>query len=154
MITIEEFLSRMPTPQSRQAAQRLMDVAEGNCGFVYRGVTGVSIRYRCSAWPASLSVAWIYPFPGEKGWMKTKDFTFGAGLGTRNFFESLPAHLREVLETWASSALTGMNGSDVSSVGVNAWSITHEEAAANIDVLAERLANVLRELAALPAEGT
>ena len=30
--------------------------------------------------------------------------------------------------------------------------ITYEDAAANIDVLAERLANVLRELGELPAE--
>ena len=43
---------------------------------------------------------------------------------------------------------------DVSSRGLHAWAISHEDAAANIDVLAERLENVLRDLQQLEvAEG-
>ena len=48
--------------------------------------------------------------------------------------------------------LRGMNSGEVVREGLIARSVTHEDAAANIDVLAERLANVLRGLAALPAE--
>ncbi len=81
--------------------------------------------------------------------MKTHDFSFGAGIGNEGFFENLRTDLREVLETWASSALAGMNVSDVSSVGVIARSVTHAQAAENIDLLCERLANVLRSLSEL-----
>ena len=81
--------------------------------------------------------------------MRTRDFSFGAGTGNEGFFESLRPDLCEVLENWSRSASNGMYVTDVSSVGVQARSITHEDAAANIDVLAERLANVLRELSAL-----
>ena len=83
--------------------------------------------------------------------MRTRGFSFGAGIGIEGFFESLRTDLREVLENWSRSASNGLHVTDVSSVGVKARSITHEDAAANIEVLAERLASVLRELAALPA---
>lgn len=78
--------------------------------------------------------------------MRTRDFSFGAGTGNEGFFESLRTDLREVLETWASSALAGMNVSDASSVGVIARFITHEQAANNIELLEERLKNVLLSL--------
>ena len=84
--------------------------------------------------------------------MKTRDFSFGTGIGNEGFFENLGAGLREVLENWAGSALSGMYVTDASSVGVIARSITHEQAAENIDLLCERLANVLKELAGLTAE--
>lgn len=152
MITKDEFLNRMPSTEARKAVKRLMDVAKENHGVVYFGVTGISIRACYPAWATPLSVAWIYPYPGVRGWARTRDFTFGAGIGNEGFFESLRTDLREVLENWSRSASNGMYVTDVSSVGVMARSITHEDAAANIDVLAERLANVLRELAALPAK--
>ncbi len=86
--------------------------------------------------------------------MKTRDFSFGAGPGRKGYFENVPAHLRRFLESWADSFSTHPDARDVSSKGVNAWAFTQEYAAANIDVLAERLEQVMRELAALPAEGT
>ena len=62
----------------------------------------------------------------------------------------LPENLRELLESWAAQYEGHPGGTDISTTGLKAWAITHEEAAANIDVLTERLASVLRELAALP----
>ncbi len=81
--------------------------------------------------------------------MKTRDFSFGIGL---DGFDGLPEQIGNLLVAWSRSAVADMNSTDVSNNWAIARSITHEEAAANIDVLAERLASVLRELAALPAE--
>ena len=151
MITRQELLNGMPSPQARQAAQRLINVAQENGGRVDYGVTGISIRRKCAAWHNPVSVAWIH-LPGGRGSTKTRDFSFGAGNGEGDFFDRLPRHLRDVLNEWAGSALVGMNSSGLDDETMSARFITYEEAAANIDPLAERLANVLRELAALPAE--
>ena len=147
-ITIEQFLASIPDPDSRQAAERLITVVRDHHGTIEPGDVGISLRGRCPARSEPNSLVWIYP-PGRRGWMKTRDFSFGAGIGNEGFFENLRTDLREVLETWASSALAGMNVSDVSSVGVIARSITHAQAAENIDLLCERLANVLRSLSEL-----
>ena len=143
MTTRQEFLERMPTPEARRAAERLMHVAEENGARVHPVKVGISIRCQCRAWRNDLSVSWIYPWPGERGWMKTMDFSFGAGNGTDGFFEQLPDHLREFLEDWADLFSTDGFTRDVSSKGVIAWSMSHEAAVAHIDLLADRLQNVL-----------
>ena len=56
------------------------------------------------------------------------------------------------MNEWAGSALVGMNSSGLDDETMSARFITYEDAAANMDVLAERLANVLRELGELAAE--
>ena len=84
------------------------------------------------------------------GWMGTRDFPFGAGLGRQGYFEGVPVHLREFLERWAGSFSNHPDTRDVSSKSVNAWAFTHGDAVRNIDYLAERLANVLRKLTVLP----
>ena len=81
--------------------------------------------------------------------MKTRDFSFGIGI---DGLDGLPEPIGNLLLEWSRSAVADMNSTDASNNWAIARSITHEDAAANIDVLAERLANVLRELAALPAE--
>ena len=43
----------------------------------YGASYGLSIRAKCSAWPRPITVAWLYSQPG-KGWMRTRDFSFGA----------------------------------------------------------------------------
>ena len=77
---------------------------------------------------------------------------FGAGNWSPNFFESLPTNLREVLENWADLFADDIFVHDVSSPGFKAWAITLEDAAANIDVLANRLDKVLSDLGALESE--
>ncbi len=145
-ITRQEFLERMPSPEVRQAAQRLMTVANNNGGLVALGYAGISIRRRCQHWENPVTVAWLYPRSGEKGWMKTKDFSFGAGIGEPDFFDRLPDQLRELLECWADSFSSDGYASDVSSVGVKAWSFTHEYAARHIDQMSDRLETVLNDL--------
>ena len=77
---------------------------------------------------------------------------FGAGNWSPNFFESLPTNLREVLENWADLFADDIFVHDVSSSGSKVWAITLEDAAANIDVLANRLDKVLSDLGALESE--
>ena len=75
--------------------------------------------------------------------MRTRDFSFGYGRdGNGNLPEELSGRLRD----WSHECVSGINSIDVSNDWAIARSITHEEAAANIDVLAERLANILRAL--------
>ena len=134
MTTRQTFLERMPTPEAQRAAKRLMRVAEENGARVNPEKMEISIRCPCRAWPNELSVSWIYPWPGERGWRKTADFSFGAGNGTAGFFEGPPDHLRECLENWADQFSTDGFTRDVSSKGVMAWSMSHEAAVAHIDL--------------------
>jgi hypothetical protein len=84
--------------------------------------------------------------------MRLRDFSFGAGAGSNGWFESLPRNLRQTLEGWARWCLEGFQTFDASSVGVNAGSIAHQAAAANIDLLCELLERVLREISDLQPE--
>ena len=149
-LTMEEFLERLPDRQTRAAIERLKAVAEENDGFIYLGDSGISIRRYSPVWRTPLSIAWVYP-PGERGWMRLRDFSFGAGAGSNGWFETLPENLRQTLERWADSFSQGLGAMNVSSAGLNAWAISHQDAAANIDLLAQRLDRVLRELGELEA---
>ena len=65
-----------------------------------------------------------------------------------------PPALVEVLESWTALFEGDVFTSNASSKEVTGWTISHEDATANIDVLAERLENVLRSLQQLEvAEG-
>ena len=149
-ITIAEFLERMPSPQARRAAERLMDVAKENGGIIYLGDAGISIRYpQGPAWQYPISVAWLYP--DERGWMRTREFSFGRqtqGKGPEN----LPTEVRQVLKSWSDSFAKDPCAVDVSSSGVDAWAISHEVAVKHIDELAERLKKVLVELKTIRLE--
>ena len=151
-ISRNEFLGQMPNPRVREAAEGLMKVTEESGGFVYFGDAGISIRCTCPAWPAPpFSIAWIYPFDDRNGWSRTRGFTFGM---TNWGMDVKPAALIDTLENWTAQFENDTFVTDASSKDVTGWAITHEDAAKNIDVLADRLEEVLRELAALPAEGT
>ena len=139
----DEFLAQMPSPQVREAAERLLDVAQERGGFVYFGTRGISIRCRCPAWQQALSLVWIYPFPGRTGWSVAKEFTFGMTLWD---IEKYPAELLAILRSWTAQFEEDTFVTRASSSNIDAWAITHEVAATNIDLLAERLANVLISL--------
>ena len=149
-ITIPEFLEQMPSPQVRQAAQRLMAVAEENGGLVKPGHTGISLRYPAApAWPHPISVAWLYP--GERGWMKTRCFSFGK-LKEGNGPESLPDEVRQALKSWFDSFADDADAVDVSTANVAAWAIKHEAAVRHIDQLATRLQQVMATLQTIHLE--
>ena len=147
----EEFLEKMPSPSVQEAANRLFEVSENGGASLGWGSAGVSIRIKTPIWRVPVSVAWLYP-PGAQINLAAA-FTFGAGNWSPNFFESLPANLCEVLENWANQFAGDAYTRDVSGTGFKAWSISLEDAALNIDVLAERLHKVLSELESLePAD--
>ena len=148
-ISRNEFLGQMPNPRVREAAEGLMKVTEESGGFVYFGDAGISIRCTCPAWPAPpFSIAWIYPFDDRNGWSRTRGFTFGM---TNWGMDVKPAALIDTLENWTAQFENDTFVTDASSKDVTGWAITHEDAATNIDVLAERLANVLHSLRQLDA---
>ena len=138
---LESFHGEM----ERDAANRLFEVARQHHATYDWSSGGVSIRRQCAAWRAPITVAWLYA-PSAQGWMRAGGFIFGAGNGDRDFFEKLPQHLRDTLENWAAQFSHDSFTNDVSTTGLRAWSITHEEAAANIDLLCERVANILSNL--------
>ena len=148
-ISREEFLERMPSREVEAAAHKLLEVASQHHARLQWGHAGVSIRGRTPAWRSPVTVAWLYPSGVNISLSGT--FTFGAGNFTSNFFESLPPNLREVLENWTDQFANDGYTTDVSNPVFKAWSITHEDAVANIDVLAERLDKVLFSLQQLEA---
>ena len=146
----EEFLDRMPSPDVREAANLLLKVPETRNASLYWGNAGVTIRCHTPSRRSPVAVAWLYP-PGVNIRL-SGNCCFGAGNWSPNFFESLPTNLREVLENWADLLADDIFVHDVSSPGSKVWAITLEDAAANIDVLANRLDKVLSDLRALESE--
>ena len=146
----EEFLDRMPSPDVREAANRLLQVSESRNASLYWGNAGVTIRCHTPSRRSPVAVAWLYP-PGVNIGL-SGNCCFGAGNWSPNYFESLPANLLEVLENWVELFADDIIGHDVSSPGFKARGISLEDAAANIDVLANRLDKVLSDLEALESE--
>ena len=143
-ISREEFLGRLPSPEIEAAAHTLLEITSQHHGRLAWGHAGVSIRGRTPTWGSPVTVVWLYPPAVSINLSGT--FTFGAGNFYPDFFESLPANLRTVLEDWVNQFAHDPYTRDVSSTGFKAWYIGHEDAAANIDVLAGRLENILRSL--------
>ena len=148
-ITRRSFLDDFTSDETRKAATRLLDVAqESSATFEWGMRGGVSIRGRCSRWQQPITVAWLYtPLMEGRGWMRTKDFTFGVGI-----LDNDPAaeeELRGVLQRWVDGFRDDPFTTGASSRGVVAWSVDYDAAARHIDLLAGRLAWVLRELNSL-----
>ena len=145
-LTRESFLEGFADGDASGAAARLLDVALQSDGEISFGETyGLSIRAKCSAWKQPISVAWLYSEPAKRGWMRTRDFSFGASV----FESELPDELRATLQRWANEFSEDDFTEDVSSKGVNAWAVTHDAAVRHQDHLVERLRTIFSELAAL-----
>ena len=147
-LTRETFLDDFTDGEERNAAQRLLDVAQGSGAAFEWGPSGVSVRMRCSLWQQPVTVAWFYPpSTTHKGWMKTRYFTFGAGI--LDYDPAPDEELRTVLEQWVNLFGDDSFTTDASSKGVAAWSVNYHDAAQHIDLLSERLADILTELESL-----
>ena len=144
-LTRESFLDGFEDDAVRGVAARLLDVAVQSGADIYYGARyGVSIRARCSAWARPITIAWLYSQPG-KGWMRTRDFSFGAAV----YDYEHPEEVRAMLERWVDEVSADDFAENVSSKGVKAWSARHEAGVHHQDVLVERLRRIISELASL-----
>ncbi len=143
-LTRESFLAGFEDEEVRGVADRLLEAAEQSNGYVYYGTSGVSIRVVCSVRPQHVSVAWLYP-RSFIGWMRTRDFSFGAAT----FEADLPEKLRAILEPWIDQLAADDFTQEVSSKGTKAWAVSHEAAVHHQDLLVDRLRGIVSRLAAL-----
>lgn len=147
--TMETLLAEFEEGAVRDAARELLDRARAAGARFEFGPSGVSIRARCAAWQHQLvSVAWLFP-SGGGGWMRTRDFSFGAGI-FEGYDPPPSPELREVLRRYATPFASDPWAHDSSSKGVIASRVAPEDAAEHIETLASRVETVLGELAALP----
>ena len=143
----QSFLDGFADADARGVAARLLQAAKESGGEEwYQASFGVSIRVKCSVRPQPVTVAWLYSQPGRKGWMRTRDFAFGAGILDEPDIADV---LRERLEAWTEVFNGDDFAEDASSKGVKAWAIEHKAAVQQQDTLVERLRNIVRGLAEL-----
>ena len=144
-LTRDSFLDGFADEDVRGVAERLLDTAVESGGEIsYGNSFGLSVRVKCSLKPQPVSVGWFYSEPG-KGWMSTRDFSFGAAV----LEEELPDKLRDVLESWTERFAADTFSEDASSKGVKAWAVRHDTAVPHQDDLVERLRDVIGALRAL-----
>ena len=89
----QSFLAGFASDEVRGVASRFLEIAErpDDRVYVHYGTGGISIRINCRLRPHHITVAWLYPQPDTIGWMRTRDFSFGApdlALGRRSFRET------------------------------------------------------------------
>ncbi len=144
LITREQFLASLPDDATRGTVEKILDAAQHAGARLEWGSVGVSIRARCALWYQPLTVAWLYP-PGVKGWYGLTDIA----LGTSYYPSYMEDSLRRVVQRY----IKGLKKDFYESR--DAWGlvrcIDYATAAANIDVLTERLDKVIADLQALPA---
>ena len=149
-ISIEDFMARSLNVRVRDAAQRLIDVAEENGASVELCDTGVSIRYPCGpGWQHPISVVWLHP--GERRWMTDREFVFAAPILDKGS-ELLPREVRKALQVWFDSFENDDFSDDASNVYLDAWAISHEAVIEHIEELGARLGRLLAELRAIHME--
>lgn len=127
----------------RIAAERLLNVAEkysARCNWL-KDAVNINIRLQENIRIARLCV------PGVKGWDVAEGFFLGI---SENKAVKLPPSLQEVLEEWHNEFSKDEFAKPISGLGCKAYVISHQDAAANINTLAERLDRVLGELRDLP----
>ena len=135
----EQFFDRIADTGVRQAALRLLDTAAkagAKCGW---GASQVSIRGSSSLYKNPISVAWLYPIPGPNSWLR--DFAFGV-----EYRDDHPTSLRDLLEQWANQFAKDDFSHKHQAPDALAHYVKHEDVAANIDVLCDRLEKVLTDL--------
>ncbi len=155
--TRETFLDNFTVAEERHAARRLLDVARDSGAAFHWGPSGVSIRMRCSLWGNPVSVAWLYPpSTTDNGWMKTRDFSFGVAI--LDEAPPPPPALSTVLKQWAdqfgaeSFTTRVVKASGLPVKGVDAWSVNYPDAVQHLDLLSDRLANILTKLQSATGE--
>jgi hypothetical protein len=140
---VESFLD----PKEQDAVESLLSVAEEAGAVLEFGSSGLSIRVRCPAREQPVSVAWFFP-PGQGGWLRTKDLSFGWSLVDMDGVQPV---LRGLLSDYHAAFEADGIGREASSKGVEATSLTAWEVSQHITRICDRLQRVVRECAELHA---
>ena len=139
-LTRESFLEGFPDERVRAVAQAFLDVAQDTgARIVYGASFGLSIRVSCEGVRQPISVAWFYS-RRDAGWMRTREFTFGAAL----YDHELPEDGRLHVERYLDELRAAEFARDVSSKGVRAWAIGHEAAVEHQEVLKDLLHRIIK----------
>ena len=139
-MTRQTFFDRFDDPGTRDAARRLLEVVDAVKGVGFNwGRNAVTIRARCPLWKNRISVAWLYPVSGQSHWLR--DFTFGVQVPN-----DYPESLSRLLEGWANRFANDGFSHKHQAPDALAYYVKHEDVAANIDVLCDRLKKVLTGL--------
>ena len=147
--TRETFLAEFNNEDCRIAAARLLDVAQMAGATFNWGRKGVSIRVKCSRWRNPISVAWFYP-PFERGYIgKARDFFFGIDTGRERAYRKGGRDLQAVLRRWGGRFRDISEGTPLNSGGIRGHIFNCHAAVRKIDILAERLSDVIAEIKAL-----
>ena len=141
-MTRQTFLDRFDDPSTREAARRLLEVvdAEKGVGFNW-GRNRVTIRARCPLWKNRISVAWLYPVSGQNQNRLARDLAFGMQPS-----DDHPPELKEQLDNWVNQFAADDFSHKHQAPDALAYYVKHEDVAANIDVLCDRLKKVLTDL--------
>ena len=76
-----------------------------------------------------------------------REISFGAAIFAG--YDPPGKELRDILNRWVGQFSNDGFAKNHVGAGIKAWTVTYEDAARNIDLLASRLANVLSELKSL-----
>lgn len=146
----ESFLNAFADERARSAAARLLQVADSHGATVTPGVKGMSIRVPCSLWPSRqpLTLAWLYVEPDVEHWYVTRDFSFGTAAGQYTRYE-VDEQLRTRLDAWESAFADESFAEPIEGRGIVGCAIKHADAAANIEIIASRLAATIDDLRGL-----
>ena len=145
-LTRESFLRKFNSVEASAGAGRLLEVAVDSGAQLVWGSSSVSVRIDCSAWPYPVTVAWL-TLPSISGWMGMREISFGAAIFAG--YDPPGKELRDILNRWVGQFSNDGFAKNHVGAGIKAWTVTYEDAARNIDLLASRLANVLSELKSL-----
>ena len=148
-LTREKFLDSLTNEEARKVVERLLDVAQEHGGSPEWGSSGVSIRIRCKLWPQPVSVAWLFP-PGVSGWMGFRNITVGAdkfiGYDPPRYDPLAREELSKTLVPWANQFSGDEFAKGLSKDWGYFWEVDYASAAQHIDLLTDRLAEVLSKL--------
>ena len=148
--TKEEFLGRFRDNSAREAAARLIGVAENADRAFYSGANRLSIQVNCPLLQRGhVTLAWLTaPGNSQDFEAKANHFVFG-GFQNPNRF---PAELNERLQQWADDFKEEGKAIDPWSPHrppANACAISYADAAENIDAIVKRLQAAIADIGSL-----
>ena len=152
-LTLESFLEQLPDEGARMGASRLLDGAKSAGDTIWRGTSSVMIRMRCSDWNTPISVAWLHPPTTSPQQWIAKRPSFGSGGfffgATTHYWDQLKeSDVPSALERWAARFADDRFAEDASAESGTSvvFAVDYASAAANVELILSRLAELRTEL--------